>query len=74
MNFLLLPSRFLVFLRYQCYYGNPLLTYLEYPILIAQGKGPRLTRACLGEPLLLSQSLSFQTSPCCSVSFTLTET
>ncbi|KAK7803780.1 hypothetical protein U0070_013876 [Myodes glareolus] len=26
----------LVFLRYQCYYGNPLLTYLEYPILIAQ--------------------------------------
>uniref|UniRef100_I3MZE3 Solute carrier family 66 member 3 n=3 Tax=Rodentia TaxID=9989 RepID=I3MZE3_ICTTR len=27
---------FLVFLRYQCYYGNPLLTFLEYPILIAQ--------------------------------------
>ncbi|XP_037593249.1 solute carrier family 66 member 3 isoform X1 [Cebus imitator] len=28
--------RFLVFLRYQCYYGYPPLTYLEYPILIAQ--------------------------------------
>lgn len=28
--------RFLVFLRYQCYYGSPLLTYLEYPILIVQ--------------------------------------
>uniref|UniRef100_A0ABI7XWW9 Solute carrier family 66 member 3 n=1 Tax=Felis catus TaxID=9685 RepID=A0ABI7XWW9_FELCA len=29
-------ERFLVFLRYQCYYEYPLLTYLEYPILIAQ--------------------------------------
>ena len=29
--------RFLVFLRYQCYYEYPLLTYLEYPILIIQG-------------------------------------
>uniref|UniRef100_G1PSU8 Solute carrier family 66 member 3 n=1 Tax=Myotis lucifugus TaxID=59463 RepID=G1PSU8_MYOLU len=28
--------RFLVFLRYQVYYEYPLLTYLEYPILIAQ--------------------------------------
>ncbi|XP_012582819.1 PREDICTED: PQ-loop repeat-containing protein 3 [Condylura cristata] len=28
--------RFVVFLRYQCYYEYPLLTYLEYPILIAQ--------------------------------------
>uniref|UniRef100_A0A8C4L4J4 PQ-loop repeat-containing protein 3 n=1 Tax=Equus asinus asinus TaxID=83772 RepID=A0A8C4L4J4_EQUAS len=28
--------RFLVFLRYQCYYEYPLLTYLEYPILILQ--------------------------------------
>ncbi|KYO33007.1 solute carrier family 66 member 3 isoform X2 [Alligator mississippiensis] len=27
---------FLVFLRYQIYYGYPLLTYLEYPILVAQ--------------------------------------
>ncbi|XP_031540639.1 solute carrier family 66 member 3 [Vicugna pacos] len=27
---------FLVFLRYQWYYEYPLLTYLEYPILIAQ--------------------------------------
>ncbi|XP_032509340.1 solute carrier family 66 member 3 isoform X2 [Phocoena sinus] len=30
------PQRFLVFLRYQCYYEYPLLTYLEYPILVAQ--------------------------------------
>uniref|UniRef100_A0A9L0JFV0 Solute carrier family 66 member 3 n=1 Tax=Equus asinus TaxID=9793 RepID=A0A9L0JFV0_EQUAS len=29
-------TRFLVFLRYQCYYEYPLLTYLEYPILILQ--------------------------------------
>ncbi|XP_019307450.2 solute carrier family 66 member 3 isoform X2 [Panthera pardus] len=29
-------SSFLVFLRYQCYYEYPLLTYLEYPILIVQ--------------------------------------
>ncbi|XP_078301109.1 solute carrier family 66 member 3 isoform X3 [Panthera onca] len=29
-------GHFLVFLRYQCYYEYPLLTYLEYPILIAQ--------------------------------------
>ncbi|NWI68222.1 PQLC3 protein, partial [Todus mexicanus] len=29
-------SSFLVFLRYQIYYGYPLQTYLEYPILIAQ--------------------------------------
>ncbi|NXF78648.1 PQLC3 protein, partial [Sclerurus mexicanus] len=27
---------FLVFLRYQIYYGYPLQTYLEYPIIIAQ--------------------------------------
>uniref|UniRef100_A0A8U7MMJ8 Solute carrier family 66 member 3 n=2 Tax=Corvus TaxID=30420 RepID=A0A8U7MMJ8_CORMO len=27
---------FLVFLRYQIYYGYPLETYLEYPIIIAQ--------------------------------------
>ncbi|NXD18200.1 PQLC3 protein, partial [Nothocercus nigrocapillus] len=27
---------FLVFLKYQIYYGYPLQTYLEYPILIAQ--------------------------------------
>ncbi|NXS07538.1 PQLC3 protein, partial [Neodrepanis coruscans] len=27
---------FLVFLRYQIYYGYPLKTYLEYPIIIAQ--------------------------------------
>uniref|UniRef100_A0A8C5JY57 Solute carrier family 66 member 3 n=1 Tax=Jaculus jaculus TaxID=51337 RepID=A0A8C5JY57_JACJA len=35
-SLLLEMAGFLVFLRYQCYYGNPLLTYLEYPILIAQ--------------------------------------
>lgn len=28
---------YLVFLRYQIYYGYPLETYLEYPIIIAQG-------------------------------------
>ncbi|KFW88869.1 PQ-loop repeat-containing protein 3, partial [Manacus vitellinus] len=27
---------FIVFLRYQIYYGYPLQTYLEYPIIIAQ--------------------------------------
>ncbi|XP_003787574.1 PQ-loop repeat-containing protein 3 [Otolemur garnettii] len=35
-SLLLELAGFLVFLRYQCYYGYPLLTYLEYPILIAQ--------------------------------------
>ncbi|XP_029410436.1 PQ-loop repeat-containing protein 3 isoform X1 [Nannospalax galili] len=35
-SLLLEVAGFLVFLRYQCYYGNPLLTYLEYPILIIQ--------------------------------------
>ena len=35
-SLLLELAGFLVFLRYQHYYGNPLLTYLEYPILIAQ--------------------------------------
>uniref|UniRef100_A0A452T7I3 Solute carrier family 66 member 3 n=1 Tax=Ursus maritimus TaxID=29073 RepID=A0A452T7I3_URSMA len=39
-SLLLELAGFLVFLRYQCYYEYPLLTYLEYPILIAQGKGP----------------------------------
>lgn len=34
----LLPvCRFLVFMSYQMYYDYPPLTYLEYPILIAQG-------------------------------------
>uniref|UniRef100_A0A8C9NFB5 Solute carrier family 66 member 3 n=1 Tax=Serinus canaria TaxID=9135 RepID=A0A8C9NFB5_SERCA len=28
----------LVFLRYQIYYGYPLETYLEFPVVIAQGK------------------------------------
>lgn len=30
--------RFIVFVTYQMYYDYPLPTYLEYPILIAQGK------------------------------------
>uniref|UniRef100_A0A8C0UI53 Solute carrier family 66 member 3 n=1 Tax=Cyanistes caeruleus TaxID=156563 RepID=A0A8C0UI53_CYACU len=30
------PSFHIVFLRYQIYYGYPLKTYLEYPIIIAQ--------------------------------------
>ncbi|XP_069350557.1 solute carrier family 66 member 3 isoform X2 [Eulemur rufifrons] len=35
-SLLLELAGFLVFLRYQCHYGYPPLTYLEYPILIAQ--------------------------------------
>nr|XP_004450421.1 solute carrier family 66 member 3-like [Dasypus novemcinctus] len=35
-SLLLELAGFLVFLRYQCYYSYPLLTYLEYPIIIAQ--------------------------------------
>nr|XP_025723534.1 PQ-loop repeat-containing protein 3 isoform X5 [Callorhinus ursinus] len=35
-SLLLELAGFLVFLRYQCYYEYPLLTYLEYPVLIAQ--------------------------------------
>ncbi|XP_036119080.1 solute carrier family 66 member 3 isoform X2 [Molossus molossus] len=35
-SLLLELAGFLVFLRYQCYYEYPLMTYLEYPILIAQ--------------------------------------
>uniref|UniRef100_A0A8C3WPU1 Solute carrier family 66 member 3 n=1 Tax=Catagonus wagneri TaxID=51154 RepID=A0A8C3WPU1_9CETA len=35
-SLLLELAGFLVFLRYQSYYEYPLLTYLEYPILIAQ--------------------------------------
>ncbi|XP_045835676.1 solute carrier family 66 member 3 isoform X2 [Meles meles] len=38
-SLLLELAGFLVFLRYQCYYEYPLLTYLEYPILIAQAPG-----------------------------------
>ncbi|EPY75605.1 hypothetical protein CB1_001616090 [Camelus ferus] len=33
---LITSKQFLVFLRYQWYYEYPLLTYLEYPILITQ--------------------------------------
>ncbi|KAJ7414427.1 hypothetical protein WISP_84171 [Willisornis vidua] len=35
-SLLLELAGFLVFLRYQVYYGYPMQTYLEYPILIAQ--------------------------------------
>ncbi|XP_010590219.1 solute carrier family 66 member 3 isoform X2 [Loxodonta africana] len=35
-SLLLELAGFLVFLRYQQYYGYPLLTYVEFPILIAQ--------------------------------------
>ncbi|NXK92586.1 PQLC3 protein, partial [Formicarius rufipectus] len=35
-SLLLELAGFLVFLRYQIYYGYPLQTYLEYPIIIAQ--------------------------------------
>ncbi|XP_065487178.1 solute carrier family 66 member 3 [Caloenas nicobarica] len=35
-SLLLELAGFLVFLRYQIYYGYPLPTYLEYPIIIAQ--------------------------------------
>ncbi|NXU16037.1 PQLC3 protein, partial [Pardalotus punctatus] len=35
-SLLLELAGFLVFLRYQVYYGYPLATYLEYPIIIAQ--------------------------------------
>lgn len=69
-----LPS-FLVFLRYQCYYEYPLLTYLEYPILIAQGKGPLgpLHPLCPLDPSpLLPHSVlpvfAFQMSSSCCVS------
>ncbi|NWS99406.1 PQLC3 protein, partial [Mionectes macconnelli] len=35
-SLLLELAGFIVFLRYQIYYGYPLQTYLEYPIIIAQ--------------------------------------
>ncbi|RMC17262.1 hypothetical protein DUI87_05840 [Hirundo rustica rustica] len=35
-SLLLELAGYLVFLRYQIYYGYPLETYLEYPIIIAQ--------------------------------------
>lgn len=42
----------LVFLRYQIYYGYPLETYLEYPIVIAQGNFCKL---CFGNEMGLIQ-------------------
>uniref|UniRef100_A0A9L0T391 Solute carrier family 66 member 3 n=1 Tax=Equus caballus TaxID=9796 RepID=A0A9L0T391_HORSE len=50
--------RFLVFLRYQCYYEYPLLTYLEYPILILQGNRPSLPAGGPAALLPLTGSLS----------------
>uniref|UniRef100_A0A674H3X6 Solute carrier family 66 member 3 n=1 Tax=Taeniopygia guttata TaxID=59729 RepID=A0A674H3X6_TAEGU len=38
----------LVFLRYQIYYGYPLETYLEYPIVIAQGN---FCKPCFGNEM-----------------------
>lgn len=43
---------FLVFLRYQIYYGYPLQTYLEYPIIIAQGN---FFKPCFGNKAGLTQ-------------------
>ncbi|XP_074250166.1 LOW QUALITY PROTEIN: solute carrier family 66 member 3 [Saimiri boliviensis] len=42
-SLLLELAGFLVFLQYQCYYGYPPLTHLEYPILLAQGNSPSLS-------------------------------
>lgn len=43
---------FLVFLRYQIYYGYPLQTYLEYPIIVAQGN---FSKPCFGNKTGLIQ-------------------
>uniref|UniRef100_A0A8D2PRI8 Solute carrier family 66 member 3 n=1 Tax=Zosterops lateralis melanops TaxID=1220523 RepID=A0A8D2PRI8_ZOSLA len=43
---------YLVFLRYQIYYGYPLETYLEYPIIIAQGN---FCKPCFGNEMGLIQ-------------------
>uniref|UniRef100_A0A4X1UD27 Solute carrier family 66 member 3 n=1 Tax=Sus scrofa TaxID=9823 RepID=A0A4X1UD27_PIG len=52
--------RFLVFLRYQSYYEYPLLTYLEYPILLTQGNRAPVPGLSPPGPLLaLTRSLSF---------------
>jgi len=50
--FCVLLFSFLVFLRYQIYYGYPLQTYLEYPIIIAQGNFFKL---CFGNETGLIQ-------------------
>lgn len=47
-----------MFLRYQCYYEYPLLTYLEYPILILQGNRPSLPAGGPAALLPLTGSLS----------------
>ncbi|KAG8524772.1 PQ-loop repeat-containing protein 3, partial [Galemys pyrenaicus] len=57
-SLLLELAGFLVFLRYQYYYEYPLLTYLEYPILIAQGNHPLGARVPQAPLLPLTQSLS----------------
>uniref|UniRef100_A0A8B9Q519 Solute carrier family 66 member 3 n=1 Tax=Apteryx owenii TaxID=8824 RepID=A0A8B9Q519_APTOW len=48
---------FLVFLKYQIYYGYPLQTYLEYPIIIAQGN--------IFKPVLEIKQGSFNTPRLC---------
>lgn len=48
-----------MFLRYQCYYEYPLLTYLEYPIVIAQGNRALPARRGPGPPLPPSHSEPF---------------
>nr|AAH81879.1 Pqlc3 protein [Rattus norvegicus] len=68
-SLLLELAGFLVFLRYQHYYGNPLLTYLEYPILIVQGNLFSSSPAFPPATLPTSQSLFFQTLSSCSSSF-----
>lgn len=69
-SLLLELAGFLVFLRYQCYYEYPLLTYLEFPILIAQGKqATPLSPLPKGGPRLPSpRAFPFQTSFSCCVS------
>lgn len=42
----------LVFLRYQIYYGYPLETYLEFPVVIAQGN---FCKPCFGNEVGLIQ-------------------
>uniref|UniRef100_A0A8C9NDW0 Solute carrier family 66 member 3 n=1 Tax=Serinus canaria TaxID=9135 RepID=A0A8C9NDW0_SERCA len=47
----------LVFLRYQIYYGYPLETYLEFPVVIAQGKFSTMLFELLAGQCLRNESL-----------------
>ena len=74
-SLLLELAGFLVFLRYQCYNEYPLLTYLEYPILITQGNRhhhPPPPSPCLASALSTSppplRAFPFQISSSCCVS------